>query len=184
MAKKASIKKVDREAAKAYTYAAIFGGNPEMAIRVNAADLVPGFMELPPVAKGLVFNGLTQKLNDSHAGADGDAKKAYEWTYETLTALREGKWTTRVPGEGGPRGGSLYAAIAEFRQITEDEARDRVAAQVAKIMDEAGEDELTEKAAFARVKTAILKKYPEVKEILDRMAAEKIEKTTTVEVDL
>ena len=176
MAKKAKIKVVDRAMAKKQIYSAMFN---EKQIAVPAAAFFADWEGFNEVQKGLIFNGLTQKLNDSHAGAESSAE-AYEWTSDVLANLQAGKWSVRVPGEGGPRGGNFYRAIAEWKGITEEQARDIIAEKVLDYVD----DDTTEKKAFAMVKAAILKKYPQVQEILNRMQAEKIEKTSTVEVDL
>jgi hypothetical protein len=174
---KAKIKTVDRTALKSGVYKALFGSAGEVA--VSADKFFPGFADMTDVQRGIIVNGLTQKLNDSHAGAES-ADEAFKWTTETLTMLEDGKWTVRVPGEGGPRGGDFYKAIAEFRGISESDARDKVAA----LVDDLVSDEVSEKSAFAKVRTAILKKYPAVQEIINRMKAEKLDKADTVEVNL
>lgn len=174
---KAKIKTVDRNALKAGTYKAVFGDAG--AVEVNASAFFPSFGEMSDVQKGLIINGMTQKLNDSHAGAKS-ADEAHKWTAETLQMLTDGKWTVRVPGEGGPRGGEFYKAVAEFRSISEAEARDKIAALVEDLVDE----DTTEKSAYAKVRTAILKKYPAIQDILNRMKAEKLDSTDTVEVSL
>lgn len=174
---KAKIKVVDREAAKQFVYSATFG--TAGTIRAALADFYP--MGLNPVQSAMAFNGLTQKLNDSHAGAES-AKEAFDWTAETLKVLTEGKWTVRVPGEGGPRGGDFYKAVAEFKGITEAEAREKIAAMIEDLIAE--DDKVTEKMGFARIKAAILKKYPQIQEIVNRLKAERIAKVETVEVEL
>lgn len=174
---KAKIKTVDRGALKAGTYLATFGDSGK--VEVHASAFFPGFETMTDVQRGLIVNGMTQKLNDSHAGAKS-SDEAYKWTAETFQMLTDGKWTVRVPGEGGPRGGEFYKAVAEFRSITEAEARDKIAALVEDLVDE----DTTEKAAYAKVRTAILKKYPAIQDILNRMKAEKLADADTVEVNL
>ena len=182
MAKKAKVKVVNRDAAKAHIWAAAFANNAG-EISAAAADFFDAdlWASFDPVQKGLVFNGLTQKLNDSHAGAE-TPMEAYQWTKETLEHLRDGKWSVRVAGEGGPKGSAFYKAIAEFRGITEEAAKERIAGLVETTMEE--NDDMTDRKAYAAVKASILKKYPKVQEILNRMAQERIEKQDTVAVDL
>ena len=62
---KAKIKTMNRELAKAGIYSATFGDAGE--VQVDARTAFPDFDELTEVQRGLVFNGLTQKLNDSQA---------------------------------------------------------------------------------------------------------------------
>ena len=176
MAKKAKVKTVDRAALKTGTYAADFGVG---AVALSADKFFPNFAELSEVQKGLIINGLSQKLNDSHAGAESP-KQALDWTQETIDTLLAGKWSTRVPGEGGPKGGDFAKAYAEFKGITLEDARDKIAAQVEKYVDE----DTTEKAAYAQVRAAVLKKYPAVQDIINRMKSEAAAAKDTVDVDL
>ena len=177
---KAKIKSVDREASKLHIYKAMFGDVGTVVM--SAEDLFPEvWVRLSDVQKALIFNGLTQKLNDSHAGAESQAE-AFDWTQDTAEMLTAGKWTIRVPGEGGPRGGDFYRAVAEFKGITEAEAREKIADMIDNLMAE--DEKITEKMGFARIKAAILKKYPAVQETINRMKQEKNQKVKTIDVDL
>ena len=175
---KAKIKTVDRALAKSGTYSAQFGevGKVEAA----AADFFPGNWEgFNEVQKGLIFNGLTQKLNDSHAGAKS-SEEAHKDTLATLKVLSEGKWSTRIPGEGGVTGGSFAVAYAEFKGITVESAREMIAAAVEDNLTE----DTTEKAVYAQVRASVLKKYPQVQDIINRLRAESNAKKETIETNL
>lgn len=177
MAKKAKVKTVDRAQLKNGVYAATF--NDAGSVTASAAQFFPDFSGFNEVQKGLIVNGLSQKLNDSHAGAES-AEQALDWTKQTLETLVAGKWSTRVPGEGGPKGGEFARAYAEFKSLTVEQARDAIADAVEKNTDE----DTTEKAAYAQVKAATLKKYPAIGDIIARYKAESASKRDTIEVDL
>lgn len=174
---KAKIKTVDRAQLKNGIYAAVFSDKGD--IQADARAFFPDFDGFNEVQKGLIVNGLSQKLNDSHAGAK-TPDEALSWTKDTLKTLTEGKWSTRVPGEGGPTGGSFAVAYAEFKGITVEQAREMIAAAVEANMDE----DTTEKAVYAQVRASVLKKYPEVQNIINRMKAEAVAKRDTIETDL
>lgn len=178
---KAKIKTVDRTLAKSGIYQAVFGDAG--TIRADARDFFPGFEEFNEVQRGFIFNGLTQKLNDSHAGAKS-AEEAYKDTAAVLAVLKpaegEGKWSTRIPGEGGMTGGSFAVAYAEFKGITVEAAREMIAAAVEDNLTE----DTTEKAVYAQVRASVLKKYPQVQEIINRLKAEANAKKETIETNL
>lgn len=175
---KAKIKTVDRSLAKSGIYSAQFG--EAGTLKAAAADFFGGAWEgFNEVQKGLIFNGLTQKLNDSHAGAK-TPEEALKDTQAVLKVLSEGKWSTRIPGEGGVTGGSFAVAYAEFKGISVEQAREVIAAAVE---DNMGEDD-TEKAVYAKVRASVLKKYPQVQDILNRLRAEANAKKETIETNL
>jgi hypothetical protein len=179
---KAKIKTVDRALAKSGIYSADFANGGK--VQAHAADFFPGSWDgFNEVQKGLIFNGLTQKLNDSHAGAKS-GEEAYKDTAAVLAVLKpaegEGKWSTRIPGEGGVTGGSFAVAYAEFKGITVEAAREMIAAAVEDNMDE----NTTEKAVYAQVRASVLKKYPEVQDIINRLKAEQNAKKETIETNL
>lgn len=179
---KAKIKTMNRELAKTGIYSATFG--EAGTVQVDARTAFPAFDELSEVQKGLVFNGLTQKLNDSHAGA-ADSAEAYKWTKETADALfpaeGAGKWTVRIPGEGGGSGGNFAVAYAEFKGITVEDAREKIKAVVDSNMAEGK----TEKQVYAAVKASVLKKYPAVQDIINRLNSEAAaKKEVTIDADL
>lgn len=173
---KAKVKTVDRAQLKNGVYAALFGDQP---IKADVRSFFPDFDGFNEVQRGLVVNGLTQKLNDSHAGAANPAE-AYANTAETFKTLVDGKWSTRVPGEGGVTGGSFAVAYAEFKGVTVEEAREKIAAAVEDNMTE----DTTEKAVYAQVRASVLKKYPQVQDIINRMKAEAVAKRDTIDTNL
>lgn len=178
---KAKIKAVDRSAAKQGIYLAQFG--EVGTIKADARDFFPAFDELSEVQRGFIFNGLTQKLNDSHAGAKSP-EEAYKDTAAVLSVLKpaegEGKWSTRIPGEGGITGGSFAVAYAEFKGITVEAAREMIAAAVEDNLTE----DTTEKAVYAQVRASVLKKYPAVQDIINRLKSEANAKKETIETNL
>lgn len=179
---KAKIKTMNRELAKAGVYSATFG--EAGTVEVDARVAFPSFDEMTEVQRGLVFNGLTQKLNDSHAGA-ADSAEAYRWTKETADTLfpadGAGKWTVRIPGEGGGSGGNFAVAYAEFRGITVEEAREKIKAVVDANLTEGK----TEKQVYAAVKAGVLKKHPQVQDIINRLNSEAAaKKAVTIDADL
>jgi hypothetical protein len=180
---KAKIKTVDRALAKTGTYSAEFpnAGKVEVSAASFFAGMWEGFNE---VQKGLIFNGLTQKLNDSHAGAK-TPEEAMKDTAAVLAVLQPadgtpGKWSTRIPGEGGMTGGSFAVAYAEFKGITVEEARAMIAAAVEDNLTE----DTTEKAVYAQVRASVLKKYPQVQDIINRLKSEANAKKDTIETNL
>jgi hypothetical protein len=66
-----------------------------------------------------LFHGVSQKLGDSYASAEDveEAVAAFDTVYKGLT---EGKWTTRVAGEGG---GGVTMLVEALYDVTKAEGR-------------------------------------------------------------
>src|SRR4051812_19609319 len=130
MAEKQSIKKVSKEALAAGSYKAIFTNGKE--VEFPFVDLFPTYAEMSEVQKGFVAYGVKQKLDDSMAGA-ADVDEAIEELESTIEALRKGKWTMRVAGEGAAEAGGLFVrAFSVARGISLADAKAQLAEVVKK----------------------------------------------------
>lgn len=108
--------------------------------------------ELPEdIRLKLAIHGLKQKLGDAYAGAEPE--EAPKLASDVYASLREGKWTTRVPGSGGSRVTQLARALAEAAGQPVEAAMEKVESM--------SEDE-----------RKALRKHPRVKAILARYRAE------------
>lgn len=74
-------------------------------VTISAGDL-PNDMK-----SACLMHGLKQKVCDAYSGCKSPAE-AMEKALEVVGALKEGNWTTRTPGEGGPRVTQIAKALA------------------------------------------------------------------------
>lgn len=121
----------------------------------SAGSLTASLRDFTPVILAkLALHGLRQKAGDSYAGVKGNAKEAFENAKEVIEGLKNGVWTTRVPGEGSPRVSQLAEAVAKVFGKSIEEAR----AAISKVaeLDEADDgDRIKKLRADGRVLIAI-----------------------------
>ena len=63
-------------------------------VSVQCFDFFPDYMQLSEVQKGIIYNGLKQKMADSIAGCVTTAAR-YEKMVRTAKALANGEWSSR-----------------------------------------------------------------------------------------
>lgn len=97
-------------------------------------------------------HGISQKVGDAYAGAEGDVDVAYGLADAMAIRLIGGEWN--IKAEGGAAATMLAQALAEAGQVTLAEA-------IAKIGDMSKEEK------------ADLRKHPQIAAILSRMELEK-----------
>ncbi len=92
-------------------------------VSVECGEFFTDYANLTDVQRGIVFNGIKQKLQDSVASCKTAAER-FERMTKTLENLRSGVWASRGDGSGGELGivamaiadvkGKPFAAVLEF----------------------------------------------------------------------
>lgn len=155
--KKQSLKKVSKDKLAAGVYEAVYTNGKTVSFDFGA--LYPDFATMPEVPKNGVIYGWKQKLDDSIAGC-ADADEAVEEQESTVEALKGGKWTTRVPGEGGEAGGLFARALAKARNISLADAKSKLAEAVKK--NQVATPDASERSIVNAIRTTVLGADPAV----------------------
>lgn len=175
MAEKQSIKKVSKEQMAAGVYEATFTSGK--VVSFDAKELLTKngveFGSLDDVTRGFFVYGVKQKLDDSMAGA-ADEQEAIEELESTIEAIRNGKWTLRVAGEGAAEAGGIFArAFAESRGVSLADAKAQIAAVVQKNAAKPENKDASERAILSAIRAALLKSDAKFAEVYNRMQVEK-----------
>lgn len=97
----------------------------------DGTTLVAKLSEIPEeTQRELMLHGLSQKIGDSYSGED--AENCFTIAESVYNSLKEGKWSTRSGGTGGPRISQLAEAL---HRVTGEELVDCVA-KIADMSDE------------------------------------------------
>ena len=126
----------------------------------DGSELAVDVKDLPEdIQKHLLLHGVSQKIGDSYSGEN--AENCFTIAESVLKSLKDGNWSTRSGGAGGPRISQLAEALS---RATGEEVSDCVA-KIAEMSDE-------EKAGL-RAHSTIKAKIAEIKLEKARADAEK-----------
>ena len=89
----------------------------------NGQEVVVNPETLPlEIQTAAMLHGLSQKLGDSYANAQGDVEWAYNQFLEVFQNIQAGDWNRKATGDGG----MLADAIAEVQGIPRDEVVEKL----------------------------------------------------------